>query len=86
MIILFPKIVEKLQRIDQLIRMKATGSPQELAKRLGLAPSTIYQYLDIMKNVLNAPIKYCVHKRSYIYEEDVRLFIGFKNRNNINNI
>ncbi len=86
MSILFPKIVDKLLRIDQLIRMKATGQPHELAKRLRLAPSTIYQYMDIMRNVLNAPIKYCNHRRSYIYEEEGNLFMGFKNRDNIKNI
>lgn len=82
---LFPKMVDKLHRIDQLIRMKATGQPHELAKRLKISPSTLYEYIDLMRSVLLAPIRYCHIKRSYVYEEDGKLFIGFKNRENLNN-
>ena len=83
---LFPKMVDKLHRIDQLIRMKATGQPHELASRLQIAPSTLYEYIDIMKSVLLAPIKYCNRRRSYIYEQDGKLCLGFKNKEQLNRI
>jgi predicted DNA-binding transcriptional regulator YafY len=79
MSILFPKILEKLHRIDQLIRMKATGQPHELASRLEVSPSTVYEYIYLMKNVLLAPIRYCSIVRSYVYDEEGKLHIGFKN-------
>lgn len=72
-------MVDKLHQIDQLIRMKATGQPHELAQRLRVSPSTIYEYLDIMKRVLEAPIRYCHFRRSYVYDEDGKLHLGFKN-------
>lgn len=75
---LFSKTVDKLHRIDQLIRMKATGQPHELAQRLSVSPSTIYEYLDIMKSVLAAPIRYCHFKRSYVYDQDGKVHLGFK--------
>lgn len=83
---LFPKMVDKLHRIDQLIRMKATGQPHELADRLEVSPSTLYEYIDIMRNVLLAPIRYCNIRRSYVYESDGKLFIGFKNKQNLNRV
>ena len=83
---LFPKTVDKLHRIDQLIRMKATGQPHELASRLRVSPSTLYEYIDIMRSVLLAPIKYCNIRRSYIYEEEGKLHIGFKNKQNLTSL
>ncbi len=75
----FSKMIERIQRIDQLIRMKATGHPNDLAKRLGVSPSTVYIYLDLMKSVLEAPIKYCQLRQSYMYDKDGKLLLGFKN-------
>ncbi|WKV12327.1 hypothetical protein [Marivirga harenae] len=83
---LFPKMVDKLNRIDQLIRMKATGQPHELASRLEISPSTLYEYIEIMRSVLLAPIRYCHIKRSYVYEKDGKLHIGFKNKQQVNRI
>ena len=81
---LFPKMVDRLHRIDQLTRMKATGQPHELANMLRISPSTLYEYIDLMRNVLSAPIKYCHNRRSYIYEEDGKLLIGFINKQKVN--
>ncbi|MEM9672705.1 MAG: hypothetical protein ACFB15_20155 [Cyclobacteriaceae bacterium] len=75
---LFSKMIDKFYRIDQLIRMKATGQPHELAQRLRVSPSTVYEYIDIMKRVLSAPVRYCHTSRSYVYEEEGQLFLGFK--------
>ena len=75
---LFSKMVDKFHRIDQLIRMKATGQPNELARKLSVSPSTVYEYMDIMKKVLAAPIKYCTSRRSYVYDENGKLYLGFK--------
>jgi len=76
----FSKLIDKLDRIDQLIHMKATGQPNELARRLRVSPSTLYEYLDIMKKVLSAPIRYCHFRRSYVYDEEGRLHLGFRNQ------
>jgi predicted DNA-binding transcriptional regulator YafY len=83
---LFPKMVDKLHRIDQLIRMKATGQPHELANRLEISPSTLYEYIDVMRSVLLAPIRYCHNRRSYIYEKEGKLHIGFKNNQKFNRL
>jgi hypothetical protein len=76
----FLKYLRRLERIDDLIRRKATGTPEEFAERLGLCRSALMEYLREMKEI-GAPIAYCRHRESYYYEEEKELFIGFaKNR------
>ena len=49
--------LERIKRIDDLIRKRATGSPKELAHKLHIAESTLYFTLKIMKE-LGAQIEY----------------------------
>lgn len=73
----FEKVIDKLIRLDQLIRMRATGTPSDLARRLDISESTLYQYLALMKRILNAPIKYDKTTKSYFYESVGYLNFGF---------
>ncbi len=75
---LFIKIVEKLKRMDRMIRLKATGSPRELAVKLSISPSTLYEYLLILKQTFGAPVEYCNARRSYLYKENGVLNLEFK--------
>ncbi|CAN5236324.1 hypothetical protein BH09BAC3_BH09BAC3_23790 [soil metagenome] len=77
---LFIKIVEKLKRIDSMIRLKATGSPRELAMKLGVSPSTLYEYLLILKSAFGAPVVYNSARRSYLYKENGALNLEFKKK------
>jgi len=60
--------MKRLERVDQLIRMKATGSPKDLAQRLSLSERSIYDLINQMKS-LGAPIIYNSLRGSYEYEE-----------------
>jgi len=74
------RVIDKLyqiERIDNLIRRKATGSPKDLASRLGVSERTIYDCIDLMKS-MDAPIYYCRHNQSYCYDNPVRFSFGFK--------
>lgn len=62
-------IFSRIERIDRLIRIKGTGNASQLADKLGLSRTSIYEYLDLMKQ-LGAPIKYSTARRSYYYDED----------------
>lgn len=64
-----PKYIDRLTYIDYLIRIKATGSPSQFSKRVGLCESKLYEYLELMKS-LGAPIKYSKQRKSYYYESD----------------
>lgn len=61
--------LERLQRIDYLIRIKGTGTAAELGDRVGLSRATVYEYLNLMK-FYGAPIKFCRFRQSYYYDED----------------
>ena len=74
------KLLEKIrqiERIDALIRRKATGSPKQLASRLEISERTVYDCLELMKS-MDAPIYYCRNKCSYCYQEPVHFLFGFK--------
>jgi predicted DNA-binding transcriptional regulator YafY len=51
------RILERFKRIDSLIQRRGTGKPVDLAKRIKISESTLYEYLAIMKG-LGAPINY----------------------------
>ncbi|OQP57083.1 hypothetical protein A3860_10985 [Niastella vici] len=57
----------RLQNIDRLIRVRGTGTPKQLAQRLHISESLLYEYLSFMKEQ-GAPIAYCKDRRSYYYE------------------
>ncbi len=72
--------IHQVQRIDDLIRRKATGSPKELASRLEISERAVYDCIELMKN-MNAPIYYCRSRGSYCYENQVRFSFGFIDSN-----
>lgn len=68
--------LNRLQRIDYLIRRKGTGTLLELGERLGLSRTSTYEYLKLMKE-FGAPIKYCKHRQTYYYDEEGTFLICF---------
>ena len=70
------KFINKLLRINRLVKLKATGSPRELAWKLGISERSVYDYINDMKE-LGAPIAFSYSHNSYIYYEDGELLIGF---------
>ncbi len=73
------KQIELIERIDQLIRLKATGSPTELAYRLDISKTKLYRIINTMRQ-LNAPVIYDVSLQSFVYEEAVGFKFGFYQR------
>lgn len=74
------KYLSRLQRLDQLIRQNQTGTPKDLAQKMGISERQAYNYIDDMK-ALGLPISYDRYRQSYYYEEPVKLSvdISFKN-------
>ena len=70
------KQIEVIERIDQLIRMQATGTPEELANRLNISKTKLYRIINMMKE-LNAPVEYDLDKQCFVYEEAVGFRFGF---------
>lgn len=75
------KIQQRLQYLDQLITLKCTGSPKELAERLNLSERAWYKLRDELVNDLHIPLEYDSTKRSYVYKENGNIIMGFKKLN-----
>ena len=68
------KYVNRLERIDALVFMKATGTPEQFADKLGIRRSTLYQTLQEIR-FMGVDIRYCFHRQSYYYANDRRIRI-----------
>lgn len=69
------KQFERLERIDRLIKLKATGSPKEFAEKLEISESTLFELLKVMK-LRGAAIVYSQFSCSYIYLEPFEIKFG----------
>ena len=70
--------INRIERMDTLIRCKSTGTPKELAEKLNISERWLYIFLDELRTELDCPIRYDRRKRSYVYEIPGRVTIGFK--------
>ena len=73
--------LEKLDRMDNLIRRKATGTPDEFAERLGMKLRTLYEVISYLKEALKAPIVYNSSRLSYEYIYPPKFHLGFERDN-----
>ena len=72
------KYIERLQRMDLLISMIATGTPEEFAEKLGLGRSTLFQSLQEMRE-MGVDIRYSFFRQSYYYADNRRIKIKVEN-------
>ena len=70
------EIFQRLSRIDHLIRIKGTGTPSELAGKIGISERSTYEYIRLMKE-FGAPVLYSRQRKSYYYKEEGRFLISF---------
>jgi len=71
--------INRLKTINRLVRIKGTGTPKQLARRLNMSESSLYIYLSLLKE-LGAPIAYSKIMNSYYYESDGEFIIGYIDR------
>lgn len=64
--------IKLLKRIHNLIKKKATGSPDQLATRLDISRASVFRQINILK-MLGAKINYSYDRGSYVYEEEFSL-------------
>ena len=76
----FTDYIHRITRIDTLIRLKATGSPKELAEKIGVSERSLYEDLQQLKNDFGCPIAYSRSKRSYYYTKDGKITFGFNKK------
>lgn len=64
-----------LERLDYLIRTRATGSPLQLAARLEISERNVYRLLNQLRD-MGFPIAYDKQVDAYFYTEKVRIEIS----------
>lgn len=71
------KYLGRLSRMNDLIRRKATGTPEEFACKMSMSRSALMRDLSELRN-LNAPIKFDHDRQTYYYDEEGTFEFGFK--------
>ena len=66
-----------MRRMDDLIRRKATGTPDEFSDKLGISKSMLMLNLAELKEI-GALIKYDLNRKTYFYEQGCRLKLEFR--------
>lgn len=72
------KLINRLDRIDGLIRQKRTGTPEELSKKVRVSKRHIYNYIQILKE-MGAPIGFCRKSKTYYYKMAGSFSFRFEN-------
>jgi len=62
----FEKYVSRMQYLQELIEKQGTGSPRELADRLGISERMLYRYIEELK-ASEKPVAFCRKRKSYFY-------------------
>ncbi|MBV4357337.1 HTH domain-containing protein [Pinibacter aurantiacus] len=68
--------INRLERLGSLIHRRSTGSPKDLAKKLELSERSLYNYINLIRDI-GATVKFCQSSNSYYYEEHGRLVMKF---------
>ncbi|MFY0599697.1 MAG: helix-turn-helix domain-containing protein [Cyclobacteriaceae bacterium] len=72
----FIRQVERFQLLNKLISEENTGTPKELAKRLGVSERQLYNLIDILRGE-GVKITYSKKIKSYSYSEISSVQISF---------
>jgi hypothetical protein len=70
--------LKTLDRMHEIILLKATGSHNEFAKTLGMSRSSLYDLIGQLKSEFEAPIIYNRYRPSYEYLYTPKFTLGFK--------
>jgi hypothetical protein len=68
--------IQKIERIHQLIRMEATGNPDDFAKKLHLKKRQLFNLLSEFRDE-GADIRYSSLRETYYYNNDFVLWQNF---------
>ncbi|RPH32212.1 MAG: hypothetical protein EHM93_10355 [Bacteroidales bacterium] len=73
----FKDKIELIKKFDYYVRNKSTGSPSNLAKKLGTSESTVFRIKDIIES-MGGKLEYCSKVESYRYKKAGNLLLGFE--------
>jgi len=68
--------LERIKKINRLIKSANTGSPKEFANELGISESHLYRYIDELQE-MGIPIHYSRTRKTYYYENNTELTLSY---------
>jgi hypothetical protein len=68
--------LERLKRINLLIRKEKTGTPEEFAEQLGICQSHLFGLIEELK-IMGAPIAYSRTRQTYFYTMDFEIKLQY---------
>ena len=71
--------IERLQVLHSLISQRKTGTPEQLAKRLGVSRSCLYNLIEELR-VFQIPILYSRKIEPFYYEKEVKFDLNLEIR------
>lgn len=71
------RFLERFKKIDYLISIRRTGTPAQLADKLEISESMLYEYLSVLREQ-GAPIAYDKERQTYYYERKGSFKIFFE--------
>lgn len=63
------KYYQRTSLLIELIEKRKTGSPESLAKKLGVTERTVYNILESLRLFFPKDIVYSSEERSYVFRE-----------------
>lgn len=71
------KVKDQLETLHQQINYGSTGSPAELAQRMGISERTVKRYIAQLRG-MGADIRFSCHRNTYYYSEPVTFRLGYE--------
>ncbi len=68
--------LQRIQKINRMIKSARTGSPKEFAGELGISESHFYRYIVELQE-MGAPILYSRARRTYYYKNNSELSLSY---------
>lgn len=60
------KVLERLQRLNELIKQEKTGTPKEIATKFNISQRAVHNLIEHLKD-FEAPICYSRSRKTYYY-------------------
>ena len=68
--------LQRIQKINRMIKSARTGTPKEFADELGISESHFYRYIEELHE-MGVPIQYSRTRRTYYYENNTELSLTY---------
>ena len=68
--------LQRIQKMNRMIKSENTGSPKEFADELGISESHFHRYIEELQE-MGIPILYSRSRRTYYYENNMELSLSY---------